>query len=238
VIYSSPLEDLKDHVKMSIDEWYKIDKKVTPSLSRLTELNSEEVKKAVKNMIVFHDVGKMTALWQYAILHRKETPPHAQLSAVYLWKNLNLEDSNLTDRLYYPITFATLIHHTGKSILTDNLERPDVIVIQSRLVNNKGEINWHDEAQLYIEHLSKLVYIKPIDLRDILVEDLRIMSRELRMWSLGNELRLNHRNRLIASAFHQVLKICDIRSAQRRGEWDEANQMPIVKKITEGGLVS
>jgi len=237
MIFSSHDEDLKDHVIGSIEEWHKVKKKIKPSLSRLTTLNSDEVEKTIEMMLIFHDVGKMSYRWQDAIVNKKETPPHAQLSAVYLWKYLNLKTHVLREEIRYPMIFATLIHHTGKSFLTDNLERPDVIIIKNGLASDVGNIKWHDEAQEYIDYFSKTIAVESINIETITVDDLRGMARELRRWSLGNELRLNHKNRLIASAFHQVLKICDIRSAQKRKDWDEEKQRPIVEKIIKGGLI-
>lgn len=172
-----------------------------------TQYNFELLKKHFSQMVLFHDLGKLTKKWQEKINpYRPPLPSHSTIGAAYIWNILPVE-------LKEPLSFAVAIHHTDKGLLGDNIERPHVQAILNNIVNYKGNIEWHDE----VKNLKDLYF--PKDIIDLNILSLKEMARGLRIWAKGCGLLEQHERRLQASLAHHILKLCDISAAKERKEY-------------------
>jgi CRISPR-associated endonuclease Cas3-HD len=170
-------------------------------------------------MIIFHDIGKLTAKWQEIIdRERKENkkihkPSHAPIGATYLYKKFTRE--NHPDDLKNSIVFAVAIHHTDSGLLGDNIERPHVQAIIEGIVDNDGKIKWSDETETLDEKFF------PKELNELTIEDLKNMARGLRIWARSGGFLEQHKKRIKASLIHHILKLCDISAASERKEYQK-----------------
>jgi predicted nucleotidyltransferase len=117
-----------------------------------------------------------------------------------------------------PISFAVAIHHTDRGLLGDNIEKPDVQAILDGIVDNSGNIRWHDE----VKKLTANYF--PEEVRGINIVSLKEMARGLRVWAKGCGFLEQHQRRLQASFAHHILKLCDISAAAERKEYEKKNE--------------
>jgi len=219
---AAPDEQYREHISRTLQQWQKLKPRFTGVLARLFGQNADS---AVETMLRYHDVGKLTRRWQDAISKGNSTPTHAALGAAAVW--LQLEDAG--EDLRNAAAFAVAIHHVDRGLVGHNIESPDVQAVLSGLVNDDGELRWHEDAW---------EAAAPFDLTRLTVETLHAMARDLRTWSRGTSFRQMHRRRLLASALHHILKVCDNRAAAQRRDFTEENeQSEFVKTLMEGGLV-
>ena len=66
----------------------------------------------------------------------------------------------------------------------------------------------------------------PENVKELGLEDLRIMARGLRKWARGASLIEQHKRRMQASLAHHILKLCDITAASGRPEFREEPENP------------
>ncbi len=165
----------------------------------------------MKQMVLFHDLGKLTQKWQNN-LGRRKLPSHAPVGACYLWKSMPAVSD-----LKEAIVFAVAIHHTDSGLLGSNIEKPDVQAILDGIVEHTGEIIWDKK----VENLS-LTYF-PATAETLNVYDLKDMARGLRLWARGESILQQHRRRLQATLAHHILKLCDISAAIERKEFKESD---------------
>jgi len=159
-------------------------------------------------MIIFHDLGKLTKRWQEGVNRRVKLPSHATVGAAYLWRSL-------PTGVREPVSFAVAIHHTDKGLLGDNIESPDVRAILDNIVDIEGKIEWHDK----VEELDKNLF--PEDAKNLSVDDLKMMARNLRAWARGEDFLTQHWRRLQVTLVHHLLKLCDVSAATTRQEHEE-----------------
>jgi len=124
----------------------------------------------------------------------------------------------LPDGFKEPLSFAVAIHHTDKGLLGDNIEKPDVQAILDGIVDNAGNIQWHDETKNLTEDYF------PNKVRDLNVTTLKEMARGLRKWAKGCGLLEQHQRRIQASLAHHILKLCDISAATERKEYQKKDE--------------
>jgi hypothetical protein len=231
-ILSAPNESFEDHIFKVLGIWNKICDKVTLNVARLTNMRPEDVDILVRSMIVSHDVGKLTSLWQRRVrLEQGSRIPHASLGATCLWKHLE----SWGDIRYAP-TFAVNIHHIDRGIIGENTERPHVQLIRSGLVDYRGKVKWADGAEETFSNVGADAGVKTLSLSEVTLLDCEKMAEGTRVWSRGVSTLERHRRRLMASSFHHVLKICDIRAAANREDLKVREHSQLVSKILEGGL--
>jgi CRISPR-associated endonuclease Cas3-HD len=208
-LYSAPNELYKEHItkcRNKLEIIYPVFKFI---IQRIFSL--EDSKKLLNDMIVFHDVGKLTEKWQKNL--GEKLPSHAPIGAAYLYKKFTRE--NHPDDLKNAIVFAVAIHHTDSGLLGDNIERPDVQAIIEGIVDNDGKIKWADEAETLGEELF------PRELKELTIEDLKNMARGLRIWARSGGILEQHKKRIQASLIHHILKLCDISAASERKEYQK-----------------
>lgn len=218
-LYSAPEEYYLDHISRCKEKFGLIFPIFHSTIVRVfdTSMQEEMLKDSFLKMILFHDLGKLTQKWQTIVeRERKENrnihkPSHSTLGAAYLW-------ATLPDSIKQPISFAVAIHHTDRGLLGDNIERPDVQAILDGIVDNNGNIIWHDE----IKNLAEDYF--PKEALAINVTSLNEMARDLRVWAKGCGLLEQHQRRLQASLAHHILKLCDISAATERKEYQKKDE--------------
>ena len=214
-LFSAPEEKYLDHIQKCDQKFNLVFPIFYPTLLRIFGNDSSiiqgNLKKSFLKMILFHDLGKLTKRWQERVGSGKSLPSHSTLGASYIW-------NILPNSIKEPLSFAVSIHHTDRGLLGDNIERPDVQAILDGIVNNNGNINWHDD----IKNLSKEYF--PEDVYEIKVHSLKDMARGLRIWAKGCSLLEQHKRRLQASLAHHILKLCDISAAAERKEYEKKNE--------------
>lgn len=230
---SAPDESFMKHILNAILIWEKLKDRVIPTLARLSVKDPQYLEHLVTMMVLCHDIGKLTSPWQRRIKQENiKRPPHASLGATYLWKLLKDEG----DIRHAPV-FAVNIHHIDKGIIGENTERPHVQLIQAKLVYYNGKIKWANGAQEILSHIGDNVGITMPNLSSLTISDCEHMAESMRVWSRGVGLLERHKRRILASGFHQILKICDFRAAMKRGELCGKEYSRLITKFVEGGLL-
>jgi CRISPR-associated endonuclease Cas3-HD len=225
-LYSAPEEYYLDHISKCIEKFELLYPVFHSTIVRILEISiyKDNLREYLLQMILFHDIGKLTRRWQERFCSNNRLPSHSTPGAAYLWKTL-------PDSIREPLSFAVAIHHTDKGLLGDNIERPDVQAIMDGITDNDGNIIWHNE----VEKLDKNYF--PDDLKKLNIKDLQDMARGLRIWAKGCSLLEQHQRRLKASLAHHILKLCDISAAidrkdyQKRGEGDYYGGWLMVEEI-------
>ncbi len=210
LLYSAPNENYLEHISRCKEKFEKIYTIYRETVHRIFGTNNQE--QAFLEMILFHDLGKLTQKWQEILskeikenknLHK---PSHSTLGAAYLWKILPAG-------VREPLCFAVAIHHTDRGLLGDNIERPDVQAILDGIVDNEGKIRWHNET------LNLEADLFPQSAKELTINDLKEMARGLRIWAKGCGILEQHQRRIQVSLAHHILKLCDISAATERKEY-------------------
>lgn len=222
-LYSAPEELYTQHIARTLNVWHTLRPRFLPTLSRLFDGPMDAT---VVRMLEAHDLGKLTQRWQsgiqrHAAGERPRLPSHAAIGAAALLQTLGQTDAALA------AAFAVAIHHLDRGTVGDLLERPDVRAINDGIVDGAGRLHWHAEASAVVPAWVRL--------EDITLATLTELARTLRQWARGGPLVTLHRRRLLASALHHLLKVCDIRAAVQRHEGGE--QHPFCQRLMHGGLV-
>jgi len=215
-LFSAPDEYYEEHIRNCEEKFEIIFPLFYYSILRLfpKNLDFDTLKTTSKNIIKFHDLGKLTEKWQENLKNKKGLPPHAPVGAAYLWKSISFPD----DDLKFASSFAIAIHHTDKGLLGDNIEKPDVQAILSGIVKNNGSLKWHPE----VKNLNKKLY--PEEAERLNISDLKNMARDLRIWSRGCDLYIQQKRRLQVAFIHHILKICDISASKEREEFKKEEE--------------
>jgi len=212
-LYSAPNEIYIDHIRKCLERLDIIFPMWNFTIKRVFFINKEEnIESLLREMVIFHDLGKLTKRWQEN-LGTNKLPSHAPIGAAYLYKKFTRE--NHPDDLKNAIVFAVAIHHTDSGLLGDNIERPDVQAIIEGIVDNDGKIKWSDETKTLDENLF------PEELNELTIEDLKNMARELRVWARSGGFLEQHKKRIQASLVHHILKLCDVSAASERKEYQK-----------------
>lgn len=216
ILYSAKGERYIDHINRCLEKFDIIFPIWEPTIKRIFSISkNDNIGNLLKEMIIFHDLGKLTKRWQERIGTNKKLPSHAPIGAAYLYKNFSKK--NVSEDLKNAISFAVAIHHTDKGLLSDNIERPDVQAINDGIVDFNGKILWHEGRK----NLSNAYF--PFDAENLNVYDLKEMAKGLRVWAKGCGLLEQHKRRLQASLVHHILKLCDISAATERKEYQKKN---------------
>jgi len=218
ILYSAPDEIYIEHINRCLEKFDFIFPIWEHTIKRIFYLYIQnEIKFLLSQMLIFHDIGKLTAKWQ-KIIHQEikenkkiHKPAHAPIGAAYLYKKFS--KGNAHEDLKNAILFAIAIHHTDSGLLGDNIERPDVQAIMDGIVRNDGKIEWAYGTEDLPEEFF------PKELNELTVEDLKIMARGLRIWSRSGGNLEHHKKRIQVSLVHHILKLCDISAASERKEY-------------------
>jgi len=207
-LYSAPEEYYLDHISRCKEKFDLFFPMFYSSIVRSldTSVDQEILRDSFLKMILFHDLGKVTKRWQERLGSGNRLPSHSTLGAAYLWKTLPASFKET-------ISFAVAIHHTDRGLLGDNIEKPDVQAILDGIVDNSGNILWHDETKNLTENSF------PQEIRKMKVSELKEMARGLRVWAKGCGLLEQHQRRIQAALAHHILKLCDISAATERKEY-------------------
>lgn len=235
---SSKEEMFEEHVRNALLVWGRLQTRMMPSLTRLFRESPDTMDEWVKNLIICHDIGKLTRKWQEEI--QKPTPrlpPHSSIGAAFLWKMSKSLNEDKLKNVRSAATFAILIHHIDKGVIGDNTERPHIQLVLYRLVNDDGTIKWHKDGERFLSNLFKVMEKQPFSLMNLQLEDIEAMAEDLRKWSRGIGILERHKRRILASSLHHILKMCDLRAAANRGELKDRNVSVVVAKFLEGGLL-
>jgi CRISPR-associated endonuclease Cas3-HD len=214
ILYSAPEEIYIDHLRKCLEKFNIIFSMWNSTIRRIFSISEEKnTKSLLREMIIFHDLGKLTKRWQENLGTNKKLPSHAPIGAAYLYKKFIRE--NHPDDLKNAIVFAVAIHHTDSGLLGDNIERPDVQAIIEGIVDNDGKIKWSDETKTLDERFF------PQELNELTIDDLKNMARGLRIWARSGGILEQHKKRIQASLIHHILKLCDIPAASERKEYQK-----------------
>ncbi|MEO0022321.1 MAG: CRISPR-associated endonuclease Cas3'' [candidate division WOR-3 bacterium] len=205
-LYSAPAESYQVHIEQALRLLDQIFPLYASTLARVLEVDDEKrIAPAMRQMVLYHDLGKLTSRWQKNIGTTRSLPAHAPFGAALLYRLL---DGDLRN----PLSFAVAIHHTDRGLLSDNIERADVQAILDKVVNDAGRIVWADGvAELGNDYFPELAF-------NLSIEDLKTVTRGMRIWARGCSLEEQHRRRLQAALAHHVLKLCDVAAAAGRRE--------------------
>ncbi len=208
LLYSAPNENYLDHIKRCKERFNVLFPVYSATIKRVLGLNGDDnsLREWLRNMVLYHDLGKLTWEWQRRLATGKGLPAHSTLGAAYLWQIL---PANIKE----PVSFAVAIHHTDRGLLGDNIERPDVQAILDRIIKDDGCIHWDDKAFNLDEELF------PRRAREMNINDLKDMAMGMRCWARPGGLLEQHRRRLQAALVHHILKLCDISAAAERSEY-------------------
>jgi len=225
ILFSAPSEKYIDHINGCLEKLNIVLPIWEFTIRRIFSLNkNDKVVSLLQEMIIFHDIGKLTKKWQKIVQQEaKENknlskPSHAPIGAAYLYKKFSKE--SLFD-LKIAIVFAVAIHHTDSGLLGDNIEKPDVQAILDGIVDSDGKIIWSDEAIT----LPKEFF--PQDLNNLTVKDLKEMAISLRLWAKSGSLLVQHKKRIQVSLLHHILKLVDVSSASERKEYQKDNDQDL-----------
>ena len=210
-LYSAPQEEYIKHVQRCREKFRIVFPLFSETAGRIflqPASTTDDIKEHLLNMIMYHDLGKLTKRWQKEVGTGNRLPSHSTLGAAYLYKTL-------PRGIKEPISFAVAIHHTDRGLLGDNIEKPDVQAILDGIAKNNGSIDWHNEVM----SLDNQYF--PENVRDIDITDLKEMARGLRVWAKGCGLLEQHQRRIQASFAHHILKLCDISAATERKEYQK-----------------
>ena len=213
ILYSAPEERYIDHINRCLEKINIVFPIWKDTTKRVFSIEDDRIEYLLKEMVVFHDLGKLTKRWQENLGTNKKLPSHAPIGAAYLYEKFTKE--NGMNDLKNSIVFAVAIHHTDSGLLGDNIERPYVQAIMDGIVRNDGKIEWASG----IETLS--VEFFPIELNELTIEDLKNMARGLRIWARSGGFLEQHKKRIQASLIHHILKLCDISAASERKEYQK-----------------
>jgi CRISPR-associated endonuclease Cas3-HD len=213
ILYSAPEERYIDHINGCLEKINIVFPIWKDTIKRVFSIEDDRIEYLLKEMVDFHDLGKLTKRWQENLGTNKKLPSHAPIGAAYLYKKFVKNDT--LDDLKNAIVFAVAIHHTDSGLLGDNIERPDVQAIMDGIIRNDKKIDWASG----IETLS--VEFFPIELNELTIEDLKNMARGLRVWSRSGGFLEQHKKRIQASLVHHILKLCDISAASERKEYQK-----------------
>ena len=228
-LLASPGETLVEHIDRMLEQWASIEGRMTPSLGRLF---GDPPADLVPTVIRCHDVGKLTRGWQVRIREAPTgwKPPHAALGAAFLWATVQWEERDARNAA----AFAIAIHHVDRGLVGSNIDAPATQAVMAGIVDDAGRVRWHDGAPAAMDDLG----LQADDLGRVDLDSMDAMARELRQWSRGGSYLSMHRSRMLASALHHCLKVCDIRAAaQRPGDFD-ATEHAWMMGILEGGLLA
>ncbi|MEW6118347.1 MAG: CRISPR-associated endonuclease Cas3'' [Nitrospirota bacterium] len=212
-LYSAPEEKYLEHITRCKKKYELVLPMFFSTITRTfnASIRQKTLAGYFLKMILFHDLGKLTRKWQEKVGSGNRLPSHSTLGAAYLWKLLPAG-------IKEPLSFAVAIHHTDRGLLGDNIEKPDMQAIIDGIVDNNGNIVWHDE----IKNLTDDYF--PREERVINVNSLKEMARGLRIWAKGCPLLEQHQRRLQTSLAHHILKLCDISAATDRKEYQKKDE--------------
>uniref|UniRef100_A0A7C1SCX7 CRISPR-associated endonuclease Cas3 n=1 Tax=candidate division WOR-3 bacterium TaxID=2052148 RepID=A0A7C1SCX7_UNCW3 len=215
-LYSAFNEEYSEHItacRKKFEILYPVFRMTTVRI--FDGVSEAEIETGFRQMVLLHDLGKLTAKWQEMLKMKKgqRLPPHASIGAAAVW--ISLQSNPLRE----PLSFAVAIHHTDRGLIGDNIERPEVLAIIDGLVNETGEVKWHqDIVQFPDEFFPNIV-------RRLDIGTLKDMAQGLRIWARGGGLLVQHRCRLQVALAHHILKLCDISAAQTRSDYQQAVSM-------------
>jgi len=213
-LYSAPNELYIEHIRKCMNKFEIIFPVFAFTIRRVFSSEDDKIQNLLTDMIIFHDIGKLTEKWQKNL--GEKLPSHAPIGAAYLYKKFTKE--NGMEDFKNSIVFAVAIHHADSGLLGDNIERPDVQAISEGIVDNDGKIKWSDATKTLDEKLF------PEKLNKLTINDLKEMARGLRVWSRSGGFLEQHKKRIHASLVHHILKLCDISAASERKEYQKENE--------------
>lgn len=218
-LFSAPGERYIDHIERCREKLGLLMPNFITTIRRVfcLELQENELAKYFEEMIIFHDLGKLTKRWQENLAKGGRLPNHAPIGAALFYKIFS--SIGASRDLTNAISFAIAIHHTDRGLLGDNIERPDVKAILDGIVDNHGRFLWH----YLTENLGSDYFGEQA--RNLNVSDLKDMARGLRIWAKGCGLLEQHQRRMQTCLAHHILKLCDISASAERKEYQRPNNL-------------
>lgn len=247
---SAPDELLTEHLERVVGIWQEVSPRFQATLPRLFGASAEKTDKAIRRMLLLHDLGKATKNWQgyiSGIKPGKEEQdeqhgkvPHAQLGGVYLWWAFGKDKEKEPGYdLVMASAFAIAIHHTDQALARPGVEDPATLLVRWGLVDESNDtIRWHEGLKGFVEYLRKDDELADVpDPNDMDVYTVSEFALALREWARGASILELHRRRLQVAALHSVIKICDIRAAKERSDEQVFQENTFIKTIVKGGMI-
>jgi len=237
------VETYEEHVLAMFSEWNKIRQRIISPLIRLYDCSSEHADFFIKSIILMHDLGKLTDIYQEYLSKRKpgtEGPldyRHEFVSAIWhfcTFKDVYQEKfGEIYKNILSEAMAAIITHHEYWAQWRTKNYRPDYIMSHLNkwfkekitLVSGSGELIFHMAENLI---RTRIQMTEQILIKKEAYEALRVMNNHI-----DRKGAVAHKVAIRATALLQILCICDIRAAQRRGE----KSSPYIKEVCEGGLL-
>lgn len=208
-----PQECIFDHTSSMLQKWEHIKFLHLPTLTRLSRqldssITSQDTNSLMRNIIIFHDVGKLTSFYKEG----KKEPRHEFISA-HLFNDY-LRSHSYTDDLKFLLTGVILLHH--EPILLGQLERSDEPhLTATELWRQMEEIkNWQylEGIEVFFSHFLNGTYhpkepVKPEEICSFLSNTILYLRH-----AGGFEEKARHR--LILGAWLSSLVLLDYFSAK------------------------
>ncbi|MEM3382786.1 MAG: CRISPR-associated endonuclease Cas3'' [Nitrososphaerales archaeon] len=239
------VETYEEHIKAMFSEWDKIRRRVIPSLIRLYDCSSEHMEFLVKSIILMHDIGKLTPIYQKYLFKIKQRIKsllnfrHELVSVIWhywTFKNLYREKFGESYENILSEAMASIItHHEYWALQTTKNYRPDYVISDLNKWFEKEIILIHGSKELLSHMAESLLHIKvqiaeQIPIKWEAYEALRVMFNHVDKKGI-----VAHKIAIRATTLLQILCVCDIRAAQKRGE--RSSPHSYITEVCEGGLI-
>lgn len=239
------METYEEHIRAMLSEWDKIRRRAISSLIRLYGCSSKQIESLVKSIILMHDVGKLTPIYQKYLLKIKQGVKgplkfrHEFVSAV--WHYWTLKDfyrekfGELYENILSEAMASIITHHEYWARWTTKNYRPDYIIGDLNKWFKKEIILVHGSEEL-ISHMAESLLnaevqmIKQIPIKWEAYEALRAMFNHIDKKGI-----VAHKIAIRTTTLLQILCVCDIRAAQKRGE--KSSSHSYINEVCEGGLI-
>lgn len=233
------VETFVEHTFLSMKHWVLLKKRILHALSRVIDKPIGDLERGVSFVILLHDVGKLTTVYQDYLRKRKSGREaivgfNHEIASIPVILNY-AEQVDIDNELSRILAGAVMFHHEAirphdQRLTINNLisplhnKYPNGIV---RFVPSSNEL-----VQQLLLKFDLLKSSGELPILDFSIYSLKVKLVELfYVYNPENPVNL-HRVRLRVSAIQHILSVCDNRAAS---ECRPKKDSPYIKELLEGG---
>jgi CRISPR-associated endonuclease Cas3-HD len=235
-------EKYGEHIEFTFQEWEKIKNRIIKHLRALYE-NAINVDEFVKLMLLFHDCGKLTPIYQRYLYKKKEENTiklgyrHEIVSSIICFnslENLFIKGNIEKERAIMEICGAIFFHHSFFASKILHISEVDNVVAHLKKFFKK-EITLCEEAPIEMRTLSKRLIDIELDIEQAIpLEGIKSILRNIYGY-LSQQGMNGQRAMLRTTGLLQILCVCDNRAASKRGTKEYTSIY--FREILNGGLL-